>query len=130
MQSMSRDFKEEGIMSGEYPSEATYNKLVRDKIPSIIEADGLRVETKKLSETEIIELLKQKAAEEGQELAEAKEIEDVKKEMADVLEVLQSLAEKLQIEMSEIELIRQERAKNRGRFQNGVFLERTYKENK
>ena len=117
-------------MGGEYPTDATYNKLVRDKIPAIIEADGLVVETKKLSEEEIVDLLKQKAIEESQELVEATELDDVKKEMSDVLEVLVSLADKLNIEMAEIEGIRQGRAEKRGRFNDGVFLVKTYKDKK
>lgn len=115
-------------MSNKYPDDAIYNKLVRDKIPAIIESDGLKVETKILSPEEAINLLKKKAVEEGQELAEAKDLGDLKKEMADVLEILISLAEKLGIKMDEIEALRKNRAEKRGRFEKGIFLKRTYRE--
>jgi predicted house-cleaning noncanonical NTP pyrophosphatase (MazG superfamily) len=115
-------------MSKKYPSEAIYEKLVRDRIPEIIEADGVRAETRELGQEEIIDLLKQKTVEEARELVEAKEIEDVKKEIADLEEVLKSLKERLGVSEAEIEEIRQKRAEGRGRFEKGIFLIRTYKE--
>lgn len=87
----------------QYPDEAIYGKLVRDGIVGRIEADGLTAETKELSPEETIRELKTKSVEEARELAEAAEIEDVKKEMADLLEVIRSLAEELNLEMSEVE---------------------------
>jgi predicted house-cleaning noncanonical NTP pyrophosphatase (MazG superfamily) len=115
-------------MAKKYNPNATYNKLVRDRIPEIIQADGLLIETKQLSDKEVIGLLKTKAIEEAQELEEAKELEDIKREMADILEILQSLADRLIIDMAEIEKLRQERAEKRGRFENGTFLVKTWEE--
>jgi predicted house-cleaning noncanonical NTP pyrophosphatase (MazG superfamily) len=120
--------KKEEVMSKKYPTEAVYEKLVRDRIPEIIEADGVKAETRELGPEEVIYLLKQKTIEEAQELVEAKEIEDVKKEIADLEEVLKSLKERLDINEDEIEEIRQKRADSRGRFEKGIFLIRTYKE--
>lgn len=111
----------------EYPAEARYDKLVRDRIPEIIEADGLRVETRRLEEEEIISHLKAKAVEESIELKAAETLEDIKKEMADLMEVVTALGEKMQISMEEIEQIRLERKAKRGGFDQGIFLERTYK---
>jgi predicted house-cleaning noncanonical NTP pyrophosphatase (MazG superfamily) len=123
------DYKEEGeIMSKKYPKEETYNKLVRDRIPEIIEADGSKAETRLLSPKEVIDHLKRKSIEEAQELVEAVEIDDVKKEIADLEEVLKSLKEILNVSEEEIEEIRQKRAKSRGRFLKGIYLVRTYKE--
>jgi predicted house-cleaning noncanonical NTP pyrophosphatase (MazG superfamily) len=131
---VSGDNKKEGkIMekSGEirkYPEEETYNKLVRDRIPEIIMTDGSNAETKLLKPEEIIDHLKKKTIEEAQELVEAVEIDDVKKEIADLEEVLKSLRERLKISEEEIEEIRLARAKSRGRFEKGIYLIRTYKE--
>jgi predicted house-cleaning noncanonical NTP pyrophosphatase (MazG superfamily) len=119
--------KEEEIMGKKYPTDATYNKLVRDRIPEIIEGDGLLVETRELGPEEIIDLLKQKTVEEAQELVDATEVDDVKKEISDLEEVLKSLKERLEISDEEIEEIRQKRAKSRGRFEKGIFLIRTYR---
>jgi predicted house-cleaning noncanonical NTP pyrophosphatase (MazG superfamily) len=120
--------KEGKIMGKKYPDNMQYDKLVRDRIPEIIEADGVKAETRELASEEIIDLLKQKTIEEGQELAEATEIDDVKKEIADLEEVLRSLRERLNISDAEIEEIRQKRADARGRFEKGIFLIKTYKE--
>lgn len=61
-----------------------YNKLVRDKIPEIIKADGKECKTHILSKDEYIAALETKLNEEVAEYQEDKNLE----EMADVLEVL------------------------------------------
>jgi predicted house-cleaning noncanonical NTP pyrophosphatase (MazG superfamily) len=111
-----------------YPSSAEYNKLVRDKIPDIIRGSGLELESRVLSPDEVVQALKTKAVEEGKELEAAEGIDDIKKEMSDVLEILQSLAKRLNIPMEDIEALRAERASKRGGFDDGVFLVRTYKQ--
>lgn len=112
----------------EYPPNSEYGKLVRDRIPEIIEADGLSVETRELTSEETLHYLKIKAVEEAKELAEAKGIDEIKKEMSDVLEILQSLADRLEINMSEIEDLRLKRANSRGRFKDGIYLVKTWKD--
>lgn len=114
-------------MNKKYPSEAVYNKLVRDRIPEIISADGSKAETRLLKPEEVIDLLKKKTVEEAGELVEAEGVEEVKKEIADLEEVLKSLRERLNIKADEIEEIRQKRAEGRGRFEKGIYLIRTYK---
>jgi predicted house-cleaning noncanonical NTP pyrophosphatase (MazG superfamily) len=114
-------------MSGEYPDNKEYNKLVRDSIPEIITADGLSVETRELTEKEVVEELLKKAVEEANELAEAQGTEEITKEMSDVLEVLHSLSDRLGISMEVVEQMRQIRAAKRGRFENGTYLIRTYR---
>jgi len=110
-----------------YPSTAEYNKLVRDRIPEIIAGTGSESETKILSNEEVIRQLKIKAVEESNELQSAEELDDVKNEMSDVLEILVSLPKRLGISMDEIEKIRKDRAEKRGSFDKGIFLIRTYK---
>ena len=61
-----------------------YNKLVRDKIPELIESDGKKCVTHILSEKEYITALETKLDEEVAEYHADKNLE----EMADVLEVL------------------------------------------
>jgi len=117
-------------MGGEYPDDAEYNKLVRDNIPEIIAADGLSVETRKLTKKEVIEELLKKAVEEAVELSESEGTDEITKEMSDVLEILHSLADRLGITMDEVEQMRQTRAAKRGRFEKGTYLVRTYREKK
>lgn len=112
-------------MAEKYPKEAVYNKLVRDRIPEIISENGSKSETKILTKEETIKLLKEKSLEESQELVAAEDLKETKKEMSDILEILTSLAEELEIDMDEIEKLRQMRAEKRGRFKKRTYLIRT-----
>lgn len=62
----------------------TYNKLVRDRIPEIIEASGKTCRTTVLNDTEYLPMLDAKLDE---ELAEYHKDQDIE-ELADLLEVI------------------------------------------
>jgi predicted house-cleaning noncanonical NTP pyrophosphatase (MazG superfamily) len=95
-----------------------YNKLVRDKIPAIIEAEGKTCTTRVLNDEEYLSELIKKLGEEYAEFKEARNIE----ELADIAEVVRALAE--QLESYEIlESVREEKAEKRGRFNDRIFLE-------
>ena len=64
-----------------------YNKLVRDRIPEIIEADGKTCITEILSDAQYLEMLDAKLNEELAEYQESKFLE----ELADLLEVMQAV---------------------------------------
>lgn len=64
-----------------------YNKLVRDKMPAIIEKSGKQPICRTLDDTEYIEALEKKLDEEIAEFHESKSLE----ELADILEVLHAL---------------------------------------
>lgn len=66
-----------------------YDKLVRDKIPEIIERDGKKAITRKLSDEEFIIYLEKKLDEEVAEFHESKSVE----ELADILEVIYAISE-------------------------------------
>ena len=66
-----------------------YNKLVRDKIPEIIEADGRSCKTVILSKEEYLKMVDAKLDEELAEYHKDQNIE----ELADLLEVLFAAAE-------------------------------------
>lgn len=110
-----------------YPDNVEYNKLVRDRIPEIIEESGLVAETRKLGDEEYLKLLKEKLLEEGGEVIEAESSYELKKELADILEILVSLAEVKGITIKEVEEIRKRRGEKRGRFKEKIFLIRTKK---
>lgn len=65
-----------------------YNKLVRDKIPEIIERNGGKADVRVLSEEEYKQYLEKKLDEETGEYHRDKTIE----ELADILEVVYALA--------------------------------------
>lgn len=113
-----------------YPDNAEYNKIVRDKIPEIVTAKGLTVETRELSDEEILKELYKKIVEEAVELSSADNKADIINEIADVLEVLYSLSERNGITLDEIEETRLLKAEKRGSFKKGVFVIRTYREEK
>ena len=65
----------------------TYYKLVRDRIPEIIETDGKTCVYETLSNEDYLRLLDQKLNEELVEYQESKSLE----ELADLLEVMQAV---------------------------------------
>ncbi len=105
-----------------YARNQKYNKLVRDRIPEIIEADGLEAVYKHVDKEEVISMLREKLIEESLELKEAEELEDIIVELSDVLEVFKSLCEELSIPEADIEKIRKSRADKRGRFTKRIYL--------
>lgn len=96
-----------------------YNKLVRDKIPEIIEADGKTCKTHILSDEEYICALEKKLNEEVSEYQKDKNLE----EMADVLEVLQAICIARGYSLNELEEMRAKKAEERGGFRKKILLE-------
>ena len=96
-----------------------YDKLVRDKIPEVIRASGRQAVWRILTEKEYMEELEEKLYEEVREYQEDKSLE----EMADVLEVLYSICSARGYTVAELEAEREKKVKNRGGFQNRIFLE-------
>ncbi len=99
-----------------------YNKLVRDKIPEIIKKSGKNFDYHCAMKEDILPLLETKLNEEVSEYIEAKNLE----ELADIMEVLFSLAGALGY--SEEDLIRKrfEKKEDRGGFEKGIVLEKVY----
>ena len=102
-----------------------YNKLVRDRIPEIIEKDGEVPFTKILSDEEYKEELKKKLREEAEELILAKDNDELIKEIGDVLEVLEYIEKSFGLDKEKILKIKKERKQNRGGFEKKIFLEKT-----
>ena len=97
-----------------------HNKLVRDKIPEIIEKAGKKAYTHILSEEEYIAELDKKLGEEFAEYQADKSIE----ELADMLEVMYAIAKARGWSVSELEAVRREKTEKRGAFEKRIFLER------
>lgn len=101
----------------------TYNKLVRDRIPEIIESAGKKYNTKIVSDKEAIIYLAEKIKEEADEFIE----NPCKEEIADILEVVYSIIKKLNWDLEDIEKIRLDKNKKRGGFEKNIFLINTDK---
>lgn len=97
-----------------------YDKLVRDEIPAIIEADGETPVTHVADEEEYEQRLADKLDEEVQEFRE----NDRTNELADVLEVIRAICAHRGVSMDELDRRRQEKAEERGGFEEGIVLER------
>lgn len=99
-------------------SKISYNKLVRDKIPEIIEASGKTCETKILSNEEYLQMLDKKLDEELAEYHKEQNIE----ELADLLEVLYATVKAKGYSIEDLEQVRIEKQKARGGFEKKMFL--------
>ena len=96
----------------------TYNKLVRDLIPEIIEESGKECRTRILSDEEYLKMLDAKLDEELSEYHQDQNIE----ELADLLELIQSAAIARGYTLEELESVRTEKVKKRGGFEKKIFL--------
>lgn len=96
----------------------TYNKLVRDLIPDIIEASGGSCRIRVLSDEEYLEMLDTKIDEELAEYHADKNLE----ELADLLELIRAAAIARGYTLEELETARAEKAKERGGFARKILL--------
>ena len=96
-----------------------YNKLVRDRIPEIIEASGKKCVCSTLSDEEYLAMLDAKLNEELAEYQESKSME----ELADLLEVIRAVAVARGSSVEEVEAIRRDKAKKRGGFEKKILLQ-------
>ncbi|WP_336745295.1 nucleoside triphosphate pyrophosphohydrolase [Bacillus cereus] len=100
----------------------TYNKLIRNKIPQIIIANGKTPTTRILPQGEYIKEICKKTQEELTEYIEAKTKPDKLEELSDLLELINALAKYEGTTLQEINNIRKKKAEERGGFSDRVFL--------
>ncbi|PED71312.1 phosphoribosyl-ATP pyrophosphohydrolase [Bacillus pseudomycoides] len=100
----------------------TYNKLVRDRIPEIIEHNGKTPITRILDEKEYIGEVGKKIGEELTEYLEAEKKEYKVEELADLLELINALAQHEGVTLEDVEKVRKQKAEKRGSFQKRIFL--------
>lgn len=101
-------------------STITYNKLVRDRIPEIIEKENKRCEIRILDDAEYLEKIDAKLDEEIAEYHKDQNLE----ELADVLEVIYAATKARGYSIAELEEVRAKKAEKRGAFEEKIFLER------
>lgn len=97
-----------------------YNKLVRDIIPQIIKADGKKPEIHIANKEEYWQKLKEKLSEETQEFIE----DENNEELADILEVIYAICEYKDVDLEQIEEIREEKKMKKGGFFDKIILEK------
>ena len=97
----------------------THNKLVRDKIPEIIQNAGKTCTTHTMSDDEYIASLDMKLQEEVAEYLQDKNLE----ELADVVEVLRAICIARGYTLEELEKMRAKKVDERGGFEKRIYLE-------
>lgn len=101
----------------------TNGKLVRDRIPEIIEESGRIARTRQLEPAERLPALLAKLQEETAELRSAGTVPQRIEEIADVLEVLKAIAADLDTPWIEIETVAGAKRAERGGFERGFWME-------
>lgn len=95
-----------------------YNKLVRDRIPEIIEKNGQTAKTAVLGKEEYTSALEKKLKEETREYLHSKELI----ELADILEVVEALAKNQGSSFDEILELKKQKQETNGAFDTRIQL--------
>ena len=97
----------------------TYNKLVRDKIPENINSmEGRKATWRIMDDEEYIKELNKKLLEEAHEFIEENAVE----ELADIMEVIQSIMRVKNISYEELKKVQALKREQKGGFYNRVYL--------
>lgn len=99
-----------------------YDKLVRDRIPEIIESSGNKCEIEVVSDEVALEYLYKKLNEEVSELLEDKNLDEI----ADVMEVLFAIGSKYGYSEEDVLNRRNEKKDARGGFKDNLILKKTW----
>jgi predicted house-cleaning noncanonical NTP pyrophosphatase (MazG superfamily) len=98
-----------------------HGKLVRDRIPEIIRQNGDVPVTHTASDDEYWQKLKEKLREEVEEFIE----DEKEEELADILEIIDSICGFKKFDKSELETLRKKKAEERGSFRKKIILDET-----
>lgn len=100
-----------------------HQKLVRDRIPEIIEKANKDYQICILDNDEYIQALKNKVREEADEVVASASRQELVEELSDVLEVVEALMDVYQIDQEEIKKIKEQKVIKNGGFKDKIFLE-------
>lgn len=105
-------------------TENKYPKLVRDNIPEIVEKiSGKKVKTRVLKDDlEYLGYLLQKVEEEASELANAEGRDHQIEEIADVMELLDTLIEFNGLDWEQVRKVQEEKRMRRGGFEKRILM--------
>jgi predicted house-cleaning noncanonical NTP pyrophosphatase (MazG superfamily) len=95
-----------------------YNKLIRDRIPEVIEANGKTCEYRVLRQEEFLRCLGEKLLEELKEYQASGDVE----ELADMVEVILAIVKEKGVSPVGFEQIRLDKREKRGGFEERLFL--------
>jgi len=98
-----------------------YNKLIRDRIPTILEEQQIPFAVETMTTDGYRQALRQKLMEEAQEAAEAEEA-DLITELADLLEVIEATLIAYGLERDQVLACQAQRQRERGGFSQQLRL--------
>ena len=94
-------------------------KLVRDRIPEIVRAEGRKAKVSILEDDEqFLHALSEKLIEEAKEFQESKNVE----ELADIVEIILAILDLKDLSMSTLESMRKQKRDARGAFSRRYYL--------
>ena len=100
----------------------TYGKLIRDRIPEILEAEGLRYEVARLDDEAFPAALLAKLLEEAGEAASAVDADGLARELADLYEVIDAVLEANGLDGDAVRALQARRRGERGGFERRLEL--------
>lgn len=103
--------------------ENQYPKLVRDKIPEIVESQNKKAAIRILTnDSEYLDFLLLKLIEEATELAHAETEDNQCEELADVFEVVEAILELKKLKKEDIAKIQDQKRQKRGGFKKRLLM--------
>ena len=96
-----------------------YNKLVRDRIPEILDAEGKEYSITKCNEDDILDYAKKKLLEEAMEFVE----NPCAEEAADIIEILKFMCSRIGVYEIQVEAAAISKYARKGGFQENYILE-------
>ncbi len=100
-----------------------YNKLVRDNIPDMIKAKHENCEVRHITDVqELQQELFKKIKEEAQSLSMTRTKEEFLDEYADLMVVLDTILEQLEVSRDEVKVVRQKNIMRKGAYRKQHFL--------
>ena len=94
-------------------------KLVRDRIPEIIQKSGRKPKVRTAERAELDHLMREKIVEEATELLDSGNVEEI----ADILEILDALILLRGLRREDLETLRKKKRDERGGFVKGLILD-------
>lgn len=108
----------------------TYNKLIRDNIPDIMNKANKNYKTRIYDNDEYILALKNKVVEEANEVKESMNKEELINEIADLYEVIEALMVQENITVEQINSAKVLKTQKNGAFQKQLCLEYVIEDDK
>lgn len=99
-----------------------YNKLIRDRIPDVMDENGAEYKVKKLNQKQFRKELLKKVGEEASALPNLKIKKDILKEIADVIAVIDEIKTEFNINEREIKNELKKAHNKKGGFNERLYL--------